>query len=698
MINGLANCIDKSGIIPIPANMVTVEMLKVNAKTYSVQKGKYGYGYKEIYAGFDIETTNVIDREQNIKNAFMWIWQFSFQSFIIIGRTWEEFTELLCKIIVANNLNKRKRLLLPIANLSFEFQFFRKHFDEIKVFAKQERQPISALLYDCIDCRDVLAISGGSLASLAKNYTQTQKRKGDLDYNILRNKSYKPTDTEYQYIYNDVIILNEFSRYLFDTFIKPRHFLPLTKTAIIREEMKAGMSAEDKQNILDGYPSFLDYEILMNKVFRGGYVHASAANTDIILLLEKMFDFTSSYPAVMLHFLGFPYGQPKEIFNVSRETMLKKLHDDKRFYFKVRFKNIRAVLGHSIESKNKCETEGKAIFDNGRVYKADYLIAYLTDYDFRIYNMFYKWDKMDILEFYEFPETGPLPDYVLNPMKKYYIKKAQLKKAGLPYALEKEMVNSFYGAMVTRLYKMEIDYKNKKWSTCSDNFDFYKIRKKQFLLPQWGVYITAVARYNLLRTIYKIDKIRAVPNCTLSDTDSVKLKRYDKVSRETITKWNNKMSELNKDLPPEFWDLGFLDDETAKIATTVFDMGDGLKMKIGKPKVKFKTLGAKRYIYEGKNGVVVTVAGLPKNALQKYCKRLNKDIFEIFSTFTQVPFDESDKLTTAYNDEETSAVVNGEEMRELSSVALYEIPFTMRVLQNYIDFYKWIKKENSRVV
>ena len=680
---------DKNGIIPIEVERVTIEMLTVKSKTYNVARGKHGYGYKQIYCGFDIETTNVIDRDENIKNAFMWIWQFSFQNFIIIGRTWEQFTDLLCKIILANKLNRRKRLLLPIANLSFEFQFFRKHFEEIKVFAKRERQPISALLYNCIDCRDVLAISGGNLASLAKNYCQTKKRVGDLDYSILRNKSYEPNFTEYQYIYNDVIILNEYSRYLFNNFIK-KGFLPLTKTGILRDIMKKQMTPADKEIILDGYPSLYDYEILMNYVFRGGYVHSSAANTGIVLFIEKMFDFTSSYPATMLHFRGFPYGQPIELFSVSRETLLKMLHNDERFYFQARFKRIRAVHGHSIESKSKCETAGNVIVDNGRIHSADYLTTWLCDYDLRIYNMFYQWESIEILKCYRFPQKGELPAYVLEPMKDFYIKKAQLKKAGLPYALEKEMVNSFYGAMVTHLYKDDIIYKNKTWSTDSDSFDFYKVRKKQFLLPQWGIYITAVSRYNLLRCVYKIDKNRAVPNVVFNDTDSIKLKKFDSVSRETIEKWNARMQELNKDLPPEFWDIGYLDDETKP--TNKFDMGNGLKLIIKKPKIKFKTLGAKRYIFTDESGVHVTIAGLPKKSLEKYAERTNRDIYDVFNIYMMIPLESADKLTTAYNDDETSAVVNGEIMTELSSVALYEIPFTMKVIQDYYNFYKWIQK------
>lgn len=674
----LAPCFDRPDMIPIRAGDVKTEMLYVKAATHAAAHGKYGYGYKEIYCGFDIETTNHIDRESNIKLAFMWIWQFAFDKYIIIGRTWEEFIDILCKIVCANQLSKKKRLLLPIANLGFEFQFFRKHFDNISVFAREERKPLQALLYNCIDCRDVLAISGGSLAQLAKDFTKTQKRVGDLDYSIERNKSYSPNVEEYQYIYNDVVILAEYSKYLFDNFIKTEKYLPITKTAINRHKMKALITPEEKQKVQAGFPSERLYKIMMNQLFRGGYVHSSAANTGFILWLEKMFDFTSSYPAEMIHNKGFPMGDSIRICNIDYKTVCDYVSRETRCFFKIRFKNLQAAIGHSIESESKCEIDGKRIIDNGRIYFAEAVTTWLSDIDLKIYQMFYEFDTPEILEFYYFEESSPLPDYVLNPLKSAYEIKAKLKREHKPYAIEKAICNSYYGTMVTRLYTDDIIYNDKKWSTNSNANSFEKLKKKQFLLPQWGIWLTAFCRYNLLYNVWKIDKDRATPNVVFCDTDSIKLKVYDDVSRETIENYNRRMAEMNKDLPPAFWDLGMFDDETKEET---------------KP-LKFKTLGAKRYIYENSKGIHVTIAGLPKGALKAYCERENKDVFEVFSEHMYIDIDSSEKLTTCYNDDETSAIINGEYMHELSSVALFEISFNMNVVGDYISFF--INMQNER--
>ena len=103
-------------------------------------------------------------------------------------------------------------------------------------------------------------------------------------------------------------------------------------------------------------------------------------------------------------------------------------------------------------------------------------------------------------------------------------------------------------------------------------------------------------------------------------------------------------------------------------------------LEYGKPVERFKAIGAKRYIYQVDGEYNITVAGLPKNVLPK----IVKDPFEHFNLDGFViPVDLSEKLTTAYNDEETTAVIAGEVMHELSSVALYSIPFSMFSNEDY---------------
>ena len=122
--------------------------------------------YFNIPCAFDIETTSfyidndtgaVIDYKQKMKikseidanyepekAAIMYIWQFGINGRVIVGRTWNEFIEMLDFISHFLHLNENKRLVVYVHNLGFEFQFMRKLFKWIKIFAIEKREPIYA--------------------------------------------------------------------------------------------------------------------------------------------------------------------------------------------------------------------------------------------------------------------------------------------------------------------------------------------------------------------------------------------------------------------------------------------------------------------------------------------------------------------------------------------------------------------------
>ena len=165
--------------------------------------------YIQVNAGFDIETTNTQ------KLAFMYIWQLGIGSHIIKGRTWEQLIETFDSINnIVENIDKKAKVIIWDANLPYEFQFMRKRFTWNKIFAKKNRQILTAQ-YQHIILHECLSISGqGGLKNLAKNYCTTQKAVGDLDYNIMRNSTTKLTDEENGYVDNDVAILIEWANYI----------------------------------------------------------------------------------------------------------------------------------------------------------------------------------------------------------------------------------------------------------------------------------------------------------------------------------------------------------------------------------------------------------------------------------------------------------------------------------------------------
>ena len=90
-----------------------------------VRREKKKTTYYNIAMSFDIETTSFYERDE--KTALMYHWQFAINEYVITGRRWEEFQELL---EVLHNLFKtdiNNRIVIYVHNLPFEFQFM-KHY------------------------------------------------------------------------------------------------------------------------------------------------------------------------------------------------------------------------------------------------------------------------------------------------------------------------------------------------------------------------------------------------------------------------------------------------------------------------------------------------------------------------------------------------------------------------------------------
>lgn len=638
------------------------------------------YLYLPLYCGFDIETTNVITEES--KSAYMYHWQLSIASdetgYIYLGRAWETFKDLYYRICKYYNLGEFRKLLVWDANLGFEFQFIHKHltWDISNFFAREERHPLSAPTIDGWDFREALSISGGSLAQLAKDYTFTQKLKGDLDYSAMRSSKTPLTDIEKAYCINDVAILAEWSSFIFDRYIYPDKKIPLTKTGLLRSEVRnelktlLGYSGVKtyKQIVNSAFPNKETYAYWFRWLFRGGYVHSNIMNTGYTIENALGYDETSAYPAWMNfgYYPGTPFVPRYDIENLDQ--YLK----EKCCIITVRFTNIRRKTAISYESKHKCLELEKALIDNGRVAEAETMKVVLTELDYKIYQHLYQWEKMKVICLWT-SDKIKLPKFILNVLNRHYKNKARMKKAGLSgtpeYAIEKSGVNAAYGLMVTRMELDKVSYSNDKqaWETIENDLDFESEKSKQILLPQWGIWVAAHARYALFLPAFEIiDKLGA-DYIIYNDTDSHKL-RYHPMIKEIFDRYNKWIAckiQAAGLTDPEFDDLGMYDLESPHIT-------------------RIKTLGAKRYLTEENGKIKATVAGMPKTAVLQ----LGNDPFEKFDILgMELKADVSEKNSIHYEDNPSQwTAPDGTKMKELSSAAIFPISFTMKLDKFYRAF------------
>lgn len=629
--------------------------------------GKHKIKICLLETGFDIETTKISN-----ERSYMYHAQVSLNNKIITMRKWSEY-ETLIFILNAELKKHNSHAYMLIANAGFEFQYIRKHFDISDVFARKARHPISFKI-DRVIFLDCLMITGGNLENLAKNYCTTKKLVGDLDYSIIRNSQTKLTETELKYCINDVVILQEFAHYLFEKFLKGMGYIPKTQTGIVRQQMRERFKGDKKhyKYIHDNYLTRLQYNTYSRFLFRGGYVHANAKYVNEILENVESVDFTSSYPAVMNQ-KYFPVSK----FSQADIKEFSEFKADNCYIVCVDFYNIKAKTDITIESKHKIVNyNNDIVLDNGRLYSCSKVRVYLTEIDVKIYNHFYEWSEYKIVKSWT-AKKGKLPFQLLENLNEWYCKKKELKKAGLDdaldYVLAKQYVNSHYGMCVTNLSFIDVLYNNDSWEIGNTEKSYKSLISKEFLLYQWGIYITAHARYNLLSCVAKMD------NVVYCDTDSIYFLSSEN-NTKVVKEYNEKIMKKNKVLfdNKNLQDLG------------LFDYQPLAK--------KFKTLGCKRYIYtyekNGNTKLKQTIAGLPKKTLENWKNIENKtydDVFELFNNKMCISSKYSNKLTTFYNDDEHTDLVidnqgNAEYMHELSSVTLNESDYNLSISEEWEEF------------
>lgn len=632
--------------------------------------------YLNVACGVDIETTNIN------RLAFMYVWQFGIGAHIIKGRTWEQLLILYDMLnIIIERIAPKSNIIIWDANLPYEFQFMRKRFTWKKIFAKKNRQILIAQ-YGHIIMHECLSISGhGGLENLAKNYCTTQKMVGDLDYSELRNSTTPIDETENGYIENDVAILIEWAQYIWDNVFSVYKKIPLTITQTIRWDMKNAIGDRLKsvyRAIQNEYPSTeTEYKYIMRWLFRGGYTHSNIIYTNTILENVTGIDFTSSYPAVMVHGY-YPVSKFIKITDISKQDIPKLLRT-KCCIMKINFWNIRSTTTHSIESVSKCIQIGNHIADNGRVHSAEYLQVMLTELDYANYKNFYKWDKMEIIEL-QIAKRGTLPDYLIDTMLGYYVDKCKLKhehkQNTIEYVNAKSKTNSAYGCTVTQLQFDDYDIdSNGDWIT-KQGQSYDKMTRFQILSPYWGIYVTAHARYNLFYMLYILRDY-----AIYCDTDSIYyLQSAPESVTSAISEWNACIEKTNRKMFPEHFE--YLHDLGAFDTIGVYS--------------KFKTLGAKRYIKYGRDdgetvdSLHVTIAGLPKDDMLAYMKKMNlADAFQVFNNNMTIPNSVCTKLLRTYNDEYTEMAITDkygvtEIMSEKSSVALTPNKFKLTMSTIYL--------------
>lgn len=654
-------------------------------------------------ATLDTETT----KNDATEAEFMYIWQMCINGYVIIGRTWKEWADFINGLTDLYKISRFNRLIIWVHNLGFDSALFLPRLTAIrKVFSVDRHKPLYIETEQGLIFRDSLIYSGYGLEETAKQSTiiPVRKKAGDIDYTEPRNSKTPLTEKEWGYCINDVTALYG---YLYE---EVNHYgditeMPLTNTGKVREYLrekclyhitKTGYRVSNtkyrryiKSLMIQGQDEYED----LKWAFSGGYTHASSKHAGAVLKDVYSMDFTSSYPGVMCE-----YKYPSSSGLKKKYSSLEEYYNER----KVGYWHIIAVQLWDVDdgkfpyehyiSASKCinyiSDKDSFKIDNGRVISAPYIVMICTDEDLDTIRETYNIGKLKIKYAWRY-ETDYLPKPIIEGLLTFYGKKTQLK--GIPeqqreYQHNKGMNNSVYGMTVQDPVSALVEY------LAEDNlYDFgevditesikhYNNSNKRFTFYPWGIKITSMARRNL----WKSGIIPLAEDYVYSDTDSVKYLNPEKHAAD-FEAMNNHITDLiTENLKHYKIDPLLASPKTIKGKVKPLGVWD-----YDGHYTKFKTLGAKRYIYidAEDNTFHITIAGVNKTKGARYIEK-QKDPFDFFKWGMVIPATDSGKTVIKYSNEPKTAIItdkygNTETMHELAGIYLTNSEYTMDSPEEY---------------
>ena len=554
-------------------------------------------------------------------------------------------------------------------NMSYDWPFIRKfmftrfgHPD--KQLNTKSHYPIYIKWSDAhIIFRDSLILSQRRLEKWADDLNVDHKKAvGKWNYDKVRQQMGYFTRNELDYIECDTLAGVECIDATMQTLKKHIYSMPYTATGIPREEMrKIGKRNGARQTFLSMVLSYEQY-IINTRMYHGGYTHANRFLIDKLILNVCCYDFSSSYPYVMLS-----EKYPMEKFMPYDDCDMNEILDQAEnyaFMFKLIMVNPHLKDYHNPMPAlqfSKCCIDGakviNPVLDNGRILSADYVEIWLNEVDLSIIaeQYAYNWHKCTHVEV---ARKEYLPRWFTDYVYKLYYDKCTLKDGDpVLYSIAKAKLNSLYGMCVqksirdnieenyvTGEYEITDEYDIKTGEKLTPEMQYQKyVDNNNSVLPyQWGVWVTSWAMRNLFDLAECTNNENQEMGFTYSDTDSIYSTYWDE---DKLQAYNDKVLDklhANNYEPVEY------NGETYTPGKAEFDGAYS----------QFKVLGAKRYCCryaEDKrnktknfNKLKITVAGVPKCGVE--C--LEDDINKFTSGFT-FPGEVTGKLTHHYicNDE-----------------------------------------------
>lgn len=410
--------------------------------------------YLDLICALDLETTSFRSAD-DVALGTMYVWMFGCNGAVMIGRTWAEFEGFFANFCWHFKLSAdKRRVLIYVHNNAFDFQFYRKHFLWTDIFARSEREPMYAVTTGGLEFRCSYILTNSKLETVVRNLIRypVAKQVGDLDYDLIRTSSTPLTEKEIGYCIHDVLVIMSL---IYDRMQQEGGNIakiPLTQTGYARRECRAECLYHDKKArkylyLMRDLTLSQDEYFVAKAAFSGGFTHASPYRVNTVGFDLGSFDFTSSYPAVMVA-EQFPMSKGEEVpvNTIHSRDDLNALCAKGCCLMILEFDGITAVTEQDYYiSESRCVATGEDAF-NGRIASADTLTICCTDVDWEVIQQAYEWERFRVKRIWTYKRRY-LPTPYVRTILQLYKSKTELKGVvgeEENYARSKELLNSLY--------------------------------------------------------------------------------------------------------------------------------------------------------------------------------------------------------------------------------------------------------------
>lgn len=663
--------------------MKTVPYTRQTVENYLHQTTKLPANNKPSHIYNDIITFDTEACTVDENTVITYVWCARINEGCVYGRTPSEFRDFI------EYLAERKgQFYIWVHNLPYDFVYISDCLKyKGKEFSKGAHKTIK-YTFKNIEFRCTYALSNLSLDDLAKKYN-LPTQKGHYDYTRIMHYETPLTEDDIKYITADVGVVYDYVKMFmegYDNFSQ----VELTQTAklrtLYRRYVRQYASVNGLRRRLREATATPEIYEDLREITYGAYTHANAnfvsdtirAINDVTILSADIF---SDYPYQMLaHKYPYKFRKIREEKNsIEYYTTHYLYNENMASYATFTFPEIIVnevdcpyLPSHKVEADEIQK-------DNGKIVYAKNLKIKLSNIDYQIVRELYDYDESSVIvEDTHTASTDYLPLPMIMLIIDLYEQKTMLK--GIPdkkreYENIKELINALFGMNLYDINKPDAHLEEDgTWSIEQPDLEKRLKRIKgmlnnrrygedvkdsnEYRLYQWGCWITAFARQDLL----SLNKKVTMRNVLYNDTDSIKFICYNKEDRERIlnilaerdNEVANNLAEMCEAMKRK-WDIDITLNDLSPRGMLIGTMPIEAEYKM------FKALCAKRYLtleeqeIDGKvyHVITPTVAGCKKSVMKRYLTKnltpdyttevdgktfvhfAQKDLEIIFSRFTK---------------------------------------------------------------